>query len=257
MTNENTKKIIQFWEQENKITVPNNKEPIIDIIDQIASLFSAGSFFYHVLDFVSYKMTFVSEGIEEVLGIKSEDWSIDTFFNLTHPDEIENTHEKEAVSLKFLFHDIPKEDITAYKKTCLTKMRHANGNYKTILYQAKPINVSDDGKIQTVIGIQTDVTHLNVPIRNEVSFISRKKPNVHFAKQGDIYLPIEGVSNLFTKREKEIMKLIIKGKTAIEVGNMLNISNHTVNTHKRNMLKKSECKNSRELVSKCLYDGIV
>ncbi|TGV02750.1 LuxR C-terminal-related transcriptional regulator [Flavivirga rizhaonensis] len=257
MTNENTTKLIQFWEQENKIATPNNKEPIIEVIDQIASLFAAGSFYYYILDFVTYKMTFVHEGIEEVLGIKPEEWSIDTFFDLIHPDEIESFHDKEAACIKFMFNDIPKEDITSYKTTYLMKLKHNSGNYKTILHQAKPVNVSHDGKIQTVIGVHTDVTHLNVPIRNEVSFISRKKTNVHFAKQGGVYLPIKGISSLFTKREKEIMKLIIKGKTANEIGSLLHISNHTVNTHKRNMLKKSKCKNSRELVSKCLHEGIV
>lgn len=257
MTNENTTKLIQFWEQANKITTPNNKEPIIEVIDQIASLFSAGSFFYHILDFVSYKMTYVHEGIEEVLGIKQEDWSVDTFLKLTHPDDIEKVHDVEAVAINFLLNDSLKEDITAYKKCYLLKMRHANGSYRTILHQAKAINVSHDGKIQTAIGIQTDVTHLSPPVRNEVSFISRKKANVHFAKQGAVYLPVKGVSSLFTKREKEIMELIIKGKTAKEIGRILHISSHTVNTHKRNMLKKSECKNSRELVSKCLQEGIV
>lgn len=259
MTNENTTKLIQFWKQENKITNPNNKEPVIEIIDQIASLFAAGSFYYYILDFVSYKMTFVHEGIEEVLGIKPEDWSIDTFFNIIHPDEIENFHEKEAACIKFMFNDIPKENITKYKTTYLMKLRHNSGNYKTILHQAKPVNVSHDGKIQTVIGVHTDVTHLNPPIRNEVSFISRDKPNVHFAKQGDVYLPITKIFtlNIFTKREKEIITLVIKGKTANEIGRILHISVHTVNTHKRNMLKKSECKNSRELISKCLQEGAI
>lgn len=257
MVNKNTTKLIQFWEQENKITTPNSKEPIIEVIDQIASLFAPGSFYYYILDFVTYKMTFVHEGIEEVLGIKPEKWSIDTFFNLLNPDEIENWHEKEAFSIKFKLKYIPKEDMSNYKTTYLMKLRHSSGDYKTILHQAKVINISDDGKAQTVIGVHTDVTYLNPPIRDEISFISRKKPNVHFEKQGNEYLPVESVSNLFTKREKEIMKLILKGKTAIEIGSVLNISNHTVNTHKRNMLKKSDCRNSRELVSKCLQEGIV
>ena len=175
MTNENTKKLTQFWDQENKLSTPNNKEPIIEIIDQIASLFAAGSFYYYILDFVSYKMTYVHEGIEEVLGIKPEDWSLDTFFKLTHPDEIENVHEKEAVSINFKLKDLPKEDITAYKTSYLMKLRHSNGSYKTILHQSKVINVSDDGKIQTVINVHTDVTYLNPPINNKISFISRKK----------------------------------------------------------------------------------
>jgi DNA-binding CsgD family transcriptional regulator len=257
MVNENSTKLIQLWEQKNKITSPKNIEAISEIIDSIASLFSAGSFYYFILDFVSYKMIYVHEGVENVLGFKPEDWSLDTFFNIAHPDEIQNIHEKEALSIKFKLKDISKEDITAYKTTYLMKLRHVNGNYKTILHQSKVLNVSDDGKIQTTICIHTDVTHLNPPINNNVSFMSRKKKNVHFAKKGGVYLQLKDISSMFTKREKEIIKLIIKGKTAIEIGSILNISYHTVNTHKRNMHKKAECKNSRELVLKCLQQGIV
>lgn len=36
-----------------------------------------------------------------------------------------------------------------------------------------------------------------------------------------------------------------------------NVSPHTINTHKRNILKKSHCKNTAELVAKCIREGVI
>jgi DNA-binding NarL/FixJ family response regulator len=41
-----------------------------------------------------------------------------------------------------------------------------------------------------------------------------------------------------TPREKEIALLVARGKTSHEIAEILNISKHTVDTHRRNMMKK-------------------
>ncbi|MCG8579396.1 MAG: response regulator transcription factor [Bacteroidales bacterium] len=51
-----------------------------------------------------------------------------------------------------------------------------------------------------------------------------------------------------TKREKEILHLICKEKTNVEIADELFISNRTVEAHKRNLLDKTGCKNIAGLV---------
>ncbi|WKK65864.1 response regulator transcription factor [Lutimonas zeaxanthinifaciens] len=53
---------------------------------------------------------------------------------------------------------------------------------------------------------------------------------------------------LFTKRELEIVNLICKGMSSKEIGKNLSISHHTVDTHRRKILEKSECHNAVELI---------
>lgn len=55
-------------------------------------------------------------------------------------------------------------------------------------------------------------------------------------------------ASLLTKREIEIMVLLANGKTSIEIGKELFISNHTVNTHRKNITKKLKTKNISELI---------
>ncbi len=67
------------------------------------------------------------------------------------------------------------------------------------------------------------------------------------------------VSNSFnlTKRELEILELILLGKTNKEISATLNKSKRTVETHRFNLMKKMEVKNLLELSSKAKEFGLV
>lgn len=60
-----------------------------------------------------------------------------------------------------------------------------------------------------------------------------------------------------SKREKEILGLIIKEHTAQEIANMLFISLHTVETHRSNLMSKLGVRNSAGLVRVALEHGLV
>ncbi|NII84749.1 helix-turn-helix transcriptional regulator [Pedobacter riviphilus] len=51
-----------------------------------------------------------------------------------------------------------------------------------------------------------------------------------------------------SEREVEIVHLLSMGYNSKEIGGMLFISEHTVNTHRRNMVRKLDLKNSYQLI---------
>ncbi len=59
-----------------------------------------------------------------------------------------------------------------------------------------------------------------------------------------------------TKREKEILRLIAQEKTTSEIAEMLFISTHTVDTHRKNLLSKLGVKNAAGLVKFAIEYGI-
>ncbi|MCF6278787.1 MAG: response regulator transcription factor [Flavobacteriaceae bacterium] len=59
-----------------------------------------------------------------------------------------------------------------------------------------------------------------------------------------------------TKKERQILSLILKGKTNSEISEALNSSKRTVETHRFNMMKKMNVKNLMELSSKALQNGL-
>jgi len=58
-----------------------------------------------------------------------------------------------------------------------------------------------------------------------------------------------------TQREKQILKLLIEGKLSKEISSILHISKQTVDTHRKNMLRKNNLNNTGELIGKAIRYG--
>lgn len=258
MNTEDLAKVMNVWESENKILRPGRNKFRLEIIDQIASLFSVGNFYYYVLNFETLKMDVVHKGTRDVLGIEPDQFTLESGMELMHPEDLSHLYEKESISTDFLYNQIPAENILLYKVVYMFRLRHINGHYKTILHQAKALSVSLDGKIQYVLGIHTDVTFLNLPFNHNVSFISNIKPSFYATyNNGVFHFEESDFKNLFTTREKEIIYQISVGQKFNEIAKRLFVSPHTVNTHKKNILIKSHCKNMPEVIAKCIREGVI
>lgn len=69
---------------------------------------------------------------------------------------------------------------------------------------------------------------------------------------------VQPVSDPFglTKKEKQILSLILSGKTNVEISEILSNSKRTVETHRFNMMKKMGVKNLMELAAKATQFGL-
>ena len=258
MRDKSIAKVMNVWGTGNEILNPVKREISLDIVEQIASLFSAGLYYYYILNFATIKMEFVNNGVKDVLGIEPGNFSLDKILQLMHPEDISKLHEKEDTVKQFLLHELPTEDMTSYKVVYLFRLRDSNGSYKTILQQSQVLTVSEGGKIEQVIGIHTDVTHLNIPIDQKISFISNTKPSYTSIKAGlPINLQRTNYEDIFTSREIEVIHKLSEGKNFKEIADALFVSPHTINTHKKNILNKSGCSNTAELMTKCIREGVI
>jgi DNA-binding NarL/FixJ family response regulator len=60
---------------------------------------------------------------------------------------------------------------------------------------------------------------------------------------------LRGKDEVFSQREREILELLAQGKSSRETGDTLFITERTVETHRKNMLEKSNVKNTVELIA--------
>jgi len=251
-------KVLSVWEKENKILYPNTKDQLIEIIDQVASLFSAGQVYYCILNFETYQFDFVSDSVINVLGIDAETYTLEHFFSILNPIDNDKMYEKEAVVFDFFNNRLSREEMPLYKVSYLMRLRHSDGSYRTILHQSRTINISNEGKIQQTLVVHTDISYLNIPFDHKIAFISNKKQS-YFAI--GTTAPFQFVENKFkdqfTKREIEILTKIAKGYSFTEIADLLDISPNTINTHKKNILKKAGCNSSPELIARCIREGII
>lgn len=175
-----------------------------------------------------------------------------------HPEDLDRLNEKEAISLDFKLNVISVEDITHHKTVYPIRLMHTDGNYRTILHQSRAINVSHEDRVQQTICIYTDITHLNVPMDHTMSFISDTCLSYFSIKTKGLNKFVECKSeNIFTNREIEIIQNLAVGKNSKKIAAALSLSPHTVNTHKKNILRKAECKTTPKLIAKCIREGTI
>lgn len=62
---------------------------------------------------------------------------------------------------------------------------------------------------------------------------------------------------LLTEREIEVLTLISEGLTNVQIADKLFLSNHTVNTHRKNIMQKLGVKNTASMVMFAVKSGFV
>ena len=163
-----------------------------------------------------------SEGIKELLGYGNEEFKFS--FKLIHPFE-----RKQVLNLI-------EENLKTFRK------KSHNKNYSFITsYRIQKKNGEYLNAIQKVILTSVDTTKSHpdalyiisaLPVQDKQSAIQNTNPK-HI---------------LFSKREVEIIKLLKRGSTSAKIAEQLFLSKHTVDTHRRNMLRKCKCENTVDLI---------
>ena len=64
------------------------------------------------------------------------------------------------------------------------------------------------------------------------------------------------LKDLLSEREQLVLKAIASGKTSQQIATELYISKHTVDTHRRKMIQKTEVQNTTALVQRAYLEGL-
>jgi DNA-binding NarL/FixJ family response regulator len=96
-------------------------------------------------------------------------------------------------------------------------------------------------------------------------FLSRKllsaelppEPSPDYSAENPAATRAMPLTEPFTRREVEILQLVAQGFNSTEIAGKLFIASSTVDTHRRNMLKKSGAKNVATLIGTALKHGLI
>lgn len=260
------REISDYWKKEYSEKIKNNQEyDASEQFKQLAAFFAPGRSYYYIINFHNLELDLVSNSVEDFIGIDSENVSMQDLLKTALPGEIENIQKKENVIRDFYLRFLDSEEILSYKVLYTYQMEDAHGKIRTILQQATPLSITEDGIFQHVFSVHSDISHLRAASTKDVSFIN--------LSNGESYYNIntshgcfdpkfsefknENLKDLLSEREKEIVSELAKGRNANEIASALNLSPHTIKTHRKNILEKSGCGNTPQLVAKCLTGGVI
>lgn len=263
---EDLTKISDYWKKMYSSQVKEYRPfKISDDFKRYASMFALGNSYLYIVNLHDFQLEYVSESVELFVDKKTNEVELQDLLRTVLPEEIKDINLKGKVVSDFYTSFLKKEEVLAYKNMFSYRMKDARGKIRTMLYQAMPLSVLENGSPEHVLCIQTDVSHLKVTSTGAVSFINMNGGkcyfNVDISKGKFDPGALEGrkndLSELFSEREKQILIRLSRGSNAEQIAEDLNLSPHTIKTHRRNILQKSGCTNTTELVAKCLTNGII
>lgn len=122
-------------------------------------------------------------------------------------------------------------------------------------HQSVHTRTSDEGHPLETLNFNTHIQHL-MPINSYQIIVSGigKRTDFHLMQWEAREAQAAKTSGL-SRREIEIITLLAKGLKTNDISETLNISSHTVRTHRKNILEKTRCRNSSELISRAFEQG--
>jgi DNA-binding CsgD family transcriptional regulator len=203
----------------------------------------------YVIDFNENKISY-KKGFENVLGYTDDEMSLPLLFDTFHPDDEETVTK---VIRESILHTI--KDPSHGKNNSLYlkyRRRKKDGTYVTIMSQSHLYDLDTEGNRMKSVTKLTDITFADDFTNVSFSFKAKGIDEAVFEQKiHKAYL------NFFTKREYDVINAMCKGGTNHEIADELCISEHTVATHRKNILKKSGCHSVDELSIFCEANGIL
>lgn len=158
----------------------------------------------------------------------------DRLLERIHPDDIV---EKLALELQFLtfVKSLPADERQDYYLQHVLRMKNADDDYTYLLHRIYYLQYDDSGNVMLALCLYTMLTEAQTTIGIINTLTGRAAKDT-----------TSEISSILSDREAEVLRLIGKGKASKEIADRLNISPHTVNGHRQNIIRKMHVSNSTE-----------
>ncbi len=143
----------------------------VNITDFMANLFCPGPFYYYILDSPTLTLDMVSSSVQNLLGVVPQDFSLETFIDLLHPDDMNFFMRCEDVVAWFLKNHVQPDKMVKYKISYCVRERVADGTYRLFLIQTVTLKTTEDGALLKVFGTHTDIGHITSVNNRKLSLI--------------------------------------------------------------------------------------
>jgi len=199
-------------------------------LDYLESILSSVNAIVYVFDLVNLKMIYTNEGFRKILGFKKPQKEVpeDILLEIHHPDDKELLNE-----MKSFFKKDKKGTFTG-----VFQFANAEGKYVWLCTSCNIFRQNIKKNILEVVGVSINMQQL-MPYHKNLKTITR----INSRENNN-----DTISKL-SKRERELLQYFAKGYKTREIAELLGLSFHTVNNHRKNMIKKLEVKNIALFVS--------
>lgn len=195
--------------------------------------------YYFIFNCFENKIEYVNNTFELVTGYENKIFDINLLIDMIHPEDINYFMECERRGLNFT-NTLSFSEHFRYLMSYSYRIRTNSGEYVNIRQQCQAIEVNSQGHLT-----KTFVTH-----QRDGEYKERLTNDYYiFDKSKNQKLNPDNFYNL-SKREREILDLVQEGLDSKRIAERLFSSKFTIDTHRRNILKKTNAKNFIDLITK-------
>lgn len=202
---------------------------------------------------------FLGNNIEQVMGHPRDaflEGGLD--FTLYQYKDFEILNKKIFPEDMGIMRTIPTGELSQFRFSKSYRFKNTHGDFRTMLQRNTVICDTKDTSPVAIFGFIWDITAF-----------TEKGKIIHQVEQFDVakntwqsvlsreYYPDIDQNQLLSKREIEILKWSVEGYSSKQIADKLFISFNTVNTHRRNMLRKTNCQNAMELLKYAITNKLL
>lgn len=223
--------------------------------------FAIGKFFWFVVDFNRWIHLEAGGNIEELSPFKKAEFvghSHSRLHEITYPDDVNKIFAFSEAWIK-LHKTHGHEFIKKLRMSLYFRMQNKHHEYYWVMVQYPHSIFDANGKVTHGLIFVTDISHLKqdgIPMMNILD-TSTQQCQQFYCTEENALSESKISCSLLSKREKEILQLIVKGYSSKEIAAQLFLSIRTIDNHRQNMLHKTQSRSSAELTLFAVKTGIV
>ncbi len=221
---------------------------IIKVCDQVLELFDNANQFFYLSDYSTLKMLYVSPNVYQVLGYKPNEFDFRTLFEMIHPDDRRPVFEVAKMILNREMNYISGNTHRHVILYISYRAAKKNGKYIRISLTISR-HIDQEGGVYDM-GVIRDISHVRCGTRVTFALLGVRPI-------GELPSIVQDGGNTISKREQEIIYYISRGYTSKKIAYELSISEYTVNTHRKNILRKTGTRNLVDMLIYAVTNGII
>jgi DNA-binding CsgD family transcriptional regulator len=200
------------------------------------------------IDYRDLSLAFFTDNVEDIMGYPSSFFrkkGMEAVLSMLHPEDVPELAKFQKIVFDLL-QELSREEMDTFEFTYMVRWVHRDTKeIKWFACKVRPYlidrnkNVVFDLHVLLLLTTPPQVSNFDW----SYSYTSKDGDKIHASKREP-----KTINFKLTRKESLISDMILEGKSSIDIANELNISKNTVNTHRKNILKKLNAKTTAEMV---------
>jgi DNA-binding CsgD family transcriptional regulator len=210
----------------------------------------------YIVDYRTNEYLYVADSCKKVLGFDKQDFYDEgrkLSVSRIHPEDLKIYSSEIFKEFIKKSNSISKEDLPFCRFSLSLRYQRKDGVYIKGLQQFVILETTDEGFPVIALGIMSDITAFVHSDKVVFSILKCKDGETTTLFTSENKMRTIGTISI---REQEVLVGLLNGLTSKALSEKLFLSLHTINAHRRNLLRKTNSKNTFELIEFAIQHGI-